>query len=88
MGSLASDRSVPHSVRTSPGGFRMVDASTISRFACALRKCILYAPAPLYLLRQNEHLTGIIEFDAADFERPVWLLVVSCSRRQDVNGCG
>jgi len=76
MGSLASDRSVPRSVRTSAGGFHMVDASTISRFACPLRKCFSYAPARAYLLRQNEHLTGIMEFGAADFGRPVGVIVV------------
>ena len=76
MGSLPSDRSVPRSVRTSAGGFRMVDVSTISRFACGLRQCVSYAPAPLYLLRQNEHLTGIMEFGAADFGSPVWVIVV------------
>jgi len=76
MGSLASDRSGPRSVRTSAGGFHMVDASTISRLARALRKCISYAPARSYLLRQNEHLTGIMEFGAADFGSPVWVIVV------------
>jgi len=76
MGLLASDRSVPRSVRTSAGGFRMVDASTILRFACALRKFVSYAPACSYLLRQNEHLTGIMEFGAADFGSPVWVIVV------------
>jgi len=76
MGSLASDRSVPRSVRTSAGGFCMVDVSTISRFPCALRKCVPYAPARSYLLRQNNHLTGIIEFGAIDFGSAVWVIVV------------
>jgi len=71
MGLLASGRSVPLSVRKCAGGFRMVDASTISSFACALRKCVSYAPARSYLLRQNEHLTGIMEFGVADFGSPV-----------------
>jgi len=76
MGSLPSDRAVPRSVRRSAGGFRIVDASTIARFACALRKCVSYAPSRSYLLRQNDHLTCITEFGAADFGSPVWVIVV------------
>jgi len=76
MGSLASDGSVPRSVRMSEDEFRMVDATTISRFACALRKCFSYTPATSYLLGQNEHLTGITESGAADFGSPVWVIVV------------
>ena len=76
MGSLASDRSVLRLVRTSAGGFRMVHASTILRFACALGKCVSYAPARLYLLRQNEHLTGMMELGASDFVSPVRVILV------------
>jgi len=76
MGSLASDRLVPRSVRTSVGGFRMVDATTISRFECALRKCVSYARARSSLLRQNEHWTGIMEFGHAHFGSRLWVIVV------------
>ena len=76
MGSFASDRSVPRSVKRSAGGFRMVDASMISIFACALRKCVSYVPARSFLLRQNEPLTCITEFGAADFGSPELVIVV------------
>jgi len=76
MGSLALDRSVPRSVRTSAARFRMVDASTILRFACTARKCVSYTPGHWYLLPQNEHVTGIMQFGATDLGSPVWVKVV------------
>jgi len=88
--SLVADRSVAQSLRTSAGstGFRVMDASTILRFACALRNFVSYASACSYLLQQNKHFTGIMEFCAANFGSQVWVIVVWCCHCLDVNACG
>ena len=44
----------------------IVDAKTISRFACAFRRCFSYAPDRLYFRRMNGHLLGMGR-DFSDF---------------------
>ena len=39
-----------------------MEASMISRSACAFRRCVSYAPERVYLRQRNEHLTGIVDF--------------------------
>jgi len=40
--------------------YSTVDATTISRFACTVRRCFSYAPNRMYFRRQNGHLLGMV----------------------------
>ena len=46
--------------------FAVVDASMMSRLACAIHRCFWYVPERMYLWRQNEHLRGIVDFKCVD----------------------
>ena len=41
-----------------------VDARTMSRFACAVRRCLSYTPDRIYFRRQNGHLLGMVGVSA------------------------